>query len=268
MRAPLSLLVAAVAALAGCAKAASSSPGGQQDSGPPPIDSPTDPGTDGSTPPPHDGGPPPIDAFVFKDAPPPDAPLPVTLTQVSSNAIASSSLACGESESTNDYRTDENEWYRVFDLPSMGITDTLYVTSVNFAIQEANGSPPVQVRVGTYDETVGVTIDTGTTDWGGGGVTAINSATVTIPNISTTNSTMLSAPVQATIPAGSQLIVEIYAADDTSKTDTYFFLGASTGTETTPGFFRAPGCDADVASTPAELGQPVTPFIITVTGTH
>jgi hypothetical protein len=246
--------------LAGCAIAESSSGNGTTDSGlqivdsgGQPIDAPNRP---------IDA---PADAMI--DAPP--MMTSVTLTQTTNNTLATSSLACGVCEAGNpctDYRTDENAYYRVFDLATLGITQTLHITAVNFGVQEAAGTQNVQVRIGTYTGAPGTTLNTGTTDWGGGSITALDSATINVPT--TTTGTVMQAPILADVPGSSNLIVEVFAADHTAQTNTYFFLGATTSAEQTAGYVRAPACSINSAETPVTAGQPVTPFVITVTGTY
>lgn len=225
--------------------------------------------------PPHDVGPdsggvpPTIDA-PGRDAgsaqpPPPDAPpapVTVTLTQVSTNALAASSLAC-----SGNGTTSKQAYYRVFDLAAHGITTPLAVSSIAFGVQSEDGTQVVTVNVGTYGVAPGTTLNVGasTADFAGS-VTPLATATKTLTPAAT--GTIVSVPITATVPGGSRLIVEIRSPDDTALTNVALFLGASSGTETTPGFFWSPDCGAVPPGTPVELGQTAVPFLITATGIY
>lgn len=191
----------------------------------------------------------------------PTAPTTITITQVSTNVLAASTLACGAGTTTA-----KQAYYRVFNLPALGITTPLTISSVAFGVQSASGTETVTVNVGTYSTTPGTTLDVGggSADWGAGDVTAIATAPTSITGAAT--GTVVSVPIAAVIPGGSNLIVEVQSPNDTGSTS--FFLGASTGTETTPGFFWSPTCSATPPGTPTELGEGVVPFILTATGTY
>jgi hypothetical protein len=196
--------------------------------------------------------------------PAPDAtqpPTQITLTQTSTTALATSSLGC-----QNGNSTASEAYYRVFDLAALGITTPLTVSSVAFGVQQAAGAQTVDARVGTYSAAPGSTLDVGGTDWAGGDVAALGLAAVSIP--ATDTGEQVTAPLAATIPGGAYLIIEIFSPSHTSASDTYFFLGASSGTDSTPGFFWAPSCGASPPGTPAELGESATPFQIEVTGSY
>jgi hypothetical protein len=204
----------------------------------------------------------PLDAAEPDAAAAPDGHIPtaITLTQVSTNALAAASLGCGVGTDTS-----QQAYYRVFDLAAMGITGPLALSSVDFGVQSADGTQSITVRVGTYSATPGATLDVGGSDWGAGDVAPL-AATTTNVNASASG-TIVSAPITATVPADSRLIVEIASPDDSSKNNSSFFLGASSGSETAAGFYWSPGCDATPPGTPASLGQGVVPFVITATGT-
>jgi hypothetical protein len=203
--------------------------------------------------PPPDGAAPPIDT--------PAAPTTITLTQVSTNVLATSTLACGAGTTTA-----KQAYYRVFDLPAFGITTPLTISSVAFGVQSASGTETVTVNVGTYSPAPSTTLDVGggSADWGAGDVTAIATAPTSVTGAAT--GTVVSVPIAAVIPGGSNLIIEVQSPNDTGSTS--FFLGASVGTETSPGFFWSPTCSATPPGTPTELGEGVVPFLISATGTY
>lgn len=196
------------------------------------------------------------DAAHVIDAP--AGPTQITLTQVSTDTLASGSLACSSSSGTS-----KQSYYRVFDLAMMGVTSTLSLTSVGFGVQSSDGQT-ITVNVGTYSQPPGTTLDVGSSssdDWAAGDVTAIATTTVAVTTSET--GTIVSAPITASIPASALLIVEIR-----SPSGAEFYLGASAGSETTPGFYWSPSCDATPPGTPAELGEGVVPFVITATGNY
>lgn len=192
-------------------------------------------------------------------APEPDAgPQMVTLSQTAdTNVAAESSLACGGAGYTS-----ENSYYRVFTLSSMGITKPFNVSEVQFGVQEAGGAPTVQVKIGTYSGTPGNTLNTAM-------ITPLNSANVSVPTTADTDNRKLTAAVTGTVPAGGKLVVEIFSPDY-SNTTTFFYAGASAGTETAPGYVRAPatGCDITQPQSMKALDPAAGSLIISVTGTH
>lgn len=193
----------------------------------------------------------------------PDAHLPtdITLTQVSSNTLATSTLACGAGNATA-----KQAYYRVFDLAELGIVTPLTLVSVAFGVQSASGAQTITVNIGTYAGPPGATLNVGggADDWAAGNVTALATATQSVTDAD--SGMIVSVPIAATIPGSSQLIIEVRSPQDSGSVS--FFLGASNGTETTPGFFWSPTCDANPPGTPAELGEGVVPFVITATGTY
>jgi hypothetical protein len=205
----------------------------------------------------HDGSAPPADAAQ---------PVTITLSQTPTTTLAASSLACADSE--ND-TTDEQAYYRVFDIAAMGVIGPLALSSIAFGVQSEDGTQTITVNVGTYSAAPGTTLDVGSSDsddWAAGDVTAIASTTTQLTSGAT--GTIVSVPITAAIPASSRLIVEVRSPNDSSKTDVAFFMGASSGAETTPGFFWAPTCQTAPPTTPAGLGEGAVPFLITATGTY
>jgi hypothetical protein len=205
-----------------------------------------------------DGGVDAPDARVAVDAPMamPDAAVMMTLTQATSNQNASAnSVTCS---------AGEDSWYRVFALADHGIAGKFTVQSVTFGVQEAGGSPPVQVKIGTYAGNPGTTLNTAM-------ITPINSVTINAAN-QTNPGANVTVPITGEIPAGSKLIVEIYKPGVNTAT-TYFYIGASNGGEIKAGYFRAPACSYNLVpiatpTTPGSVGFPTAQLNIVVTGTR
>jgi hypothetical protein len=210
-----------------------------------------------------------------KDAPLPmiDAPagqVTVTLQETTNNTIvAGNSVACGAcnnlSSPCNSAYTAEDAYYRVFALSDFGITNTFHVSQVTFGVQESSGTQTVQVKIGTYAGTPGTTLNTGATDFAGS-VTPVNSATIDVP--ATTTGVSVPAPISGDIPAGSNVIVEVFSPTHMGQANVYFYLGASNAGETKSGYLRSPSCGAANPATSGSLGFPAANFLISITGTH
>ena len=197
-----------------------------------------------------------MDAGV--DAPSmPDAPQSggtQTLSQTTSTtADGMSSFACGDG-STYTARTS---YYRVFPLSTYGITGAFNVSEVDFPVQNASNGPKLKVTVGTYSGTIGNTLP--------GTITAIQTATVNPADGDTSESV----PITATIPAGSNLVVEIDQTNEgTSTNKIEFYVGANTDGEMPVGYITSPAADCNV-TTPTSVTQEAgteTDLIFTVTG--
>lgn len=242
---PVNRLLLLVLAVGACAKAGGQPSGDDQPiDAPAPFDVPADPDA-------------PIDAPV--DA----GPTMVTLTQTTTdNVINELSLAC---RSTGDGSTRENSWYRVFRLADAGITSDFHVSSVTFGVAAASGLVPVVVKIGTYSGTVNPSpaqLDTAL-------ITPIAaSAAYPVPNTNGTPA-LATVPVDATVPALGQMIVEIAAPDELGTTY-YFHLGANSDGQTSAGYLRAPICNATQPSIPGSFSADFANahFVIKVTGTY
>jgi hypothetical protein len=195
----------------------------------------------------------------------------MTLSQTSSDALeAGTSIACPAPSAG----TAANNYYRVFDLASFGITRTFTVTKVSFQVEHCHsfGASPgatVAVRVGTYDGTPGDTLATANM------AIVMSNASVSVPEViedsgppPTTPGGTVDAPLTATIPASSKLLVEVDAPNGDGMYELY--LGANTQAETGNGYILAPQC---MTTTPSNISmvtgtlKPVH-LLLTVTGTY
>ena len=175
------------------------------------------------------------------------------LEQTEDSTIAPSlSLACSDLNGTK-----ENSWYRIFPLKELGVTGPLTVHRVNFGVQTAIGDHQrAKVSIGTYAGSAGsVELDVSKIDM-------LGLTTIAIPE---TTGEMMQANFPAiTVAADTNLIVEV-------KTEgvgegRYFYLGATAGTETTPGYLRAPTCGTPNPTMTSALGYAQTHLIISVSG--
>lgn len=241
-----------VIVLAGCASAGQEQPGidanggGGSDSG-------TSGGDDGSMMMP-DGG-------TTPDAQ--DPPMTVTLTQTTSQTLKdANSIACADS---GDGTTRGASYYRVFDLPALGINKPFTVSKITFQVETCTrlsgaGCTTVAAHVGTYSGTVGG----GTLSLASRTVLATN-ATVTVPAGSATT---VEAPITATIPAGQKLIIDIEAPD---QANTYsFFVGSNDGGESGFGYILSSGCSVNQPTNISAVSSmyPAVHLLMTVTGTY
>lgn len=221
----------------------------------------------------EDDGAPAIDAAIpndgnLVDAPDLDAPaidagpVDVTLTQTTSGSVGTSnSIACGNSDGT----TAENSWYRIFRLADANITNGLRVTAVTFGVQESQGMPAVQVKIGTYSGNVQPPpsqLDVAL-------ISPITAVTFNVPNTASTAPTSVTVPIIANVPALSQMVVEVFSPNllGTSK---YFYLGGNNAGEARPAYLRAPSgtCATPQPKSTSVLGFPMSHLVISVSGTH
>ncbi len=208
-----------------------------------------------------------IDAMV--DAPP--GPQTRTLSQTTSNTLkALNSIACA---SNGDGSTRDNSYYRVFDLPALGINAPFTVSQVSFQIEHCDqltGSAgcTVAVRVGTYNGTPGATLTSAN-------ITILQSnATVPMPEVienagppPTTPGGTVNAPITATIPAGSKLVVQVDAPDGLNVYS--FFMGSNDGGESAPGYIKSASCLITEPTNISTVGTAAPRhLLLTVTGTY
>jgi hypothetical protein len=188
----------------------------------------------------------------------PSGPQTATLTQTSDNTVTvGDSLACPD---TAGNATQLDAWYRVFSLSAAGISGAFTVQQVDFAAQEAAGTQSVQVFVGTYTGTLGA----GTLDQTK--LTSLGNKVVSVPGTST-GEPLTASFTGITIPAGSNMYVEILSPDH-SNTSTYFYVGASGGSQTTPAYIMAPGCGVTTPELTTTASAASGSVILTVTGTY
>lgn len=206
-------------------------------------------------------------SFTVSDSPlvSVDAPKPIdapgsgsgsaTLSQTTSSVDGGNSIACQNGDQTE---TLQNSYYRVFTLSTYGITSAFQVSNVTLTVESASSAPTGTLIVGTYSGTPGGTTLTAAD------ITAVqtNNA-VTIPN--TTSPTTVNVPITATIPANSNLVVELQL-----PAAGYVFMGMNADGETEPGYLSSASCTTPGA-TPTSITSLVgseTDLIMTVTGTY
>jgi hypothetical protein len=176
---------------------------------------------------------------------------PVSLTQsTSQDLVFGTSMACFDWMSGN---TLANSYYRVYDLPTYGITDSLKVNGIEIGIEEATtsvGQQLLAVKLYTLDG-----------DFVLANLTLIASANYTITDQVLTKVTL---PITAIVPAGSKLVVEVYSPN-LSSDNNLFYLGANSEPETGSSYIRSVACQIDEPTPTDDLGLP-SHYIINVVG--
>ncbi|NVB80687.1 MAG: hypothetical protein HOV81_19990 [Kofleriaceae bacterium] len=208
----------------------------------------------------------PVDGKVEIDARMIDAgPTTQTLSQTTSPTIKpQGSIACAVN---TDNTTRANSYYRVFDLAAAGITTAFTVTKVSFQIEHCTPGATVAVRVGTYTGATG-----GTLDMAAMTILASNN-TVAVPQVveapgppPTTPGGTVDAPLSATIPAGSKLLVEVDAPDGNGVYS--FFMGANDGGESQPAYIKAADCSVTAPTNISTAAGKTVNLLLTVTGQY
>lgn len=184
-------------------------------------------------------------------------PYDVTRTQLAQTddmTIATQlSLACSDASGTK-----ENSWYRMFRLADYGVDKPLTVNRVNFAVQTAIGDQRVKVSIGTYAG------DAGSVELDPTKIDVLGLTTIPVPEGA---SQMLQANFPAIeVPHNANLIVEIKS--EGTGDGRYFYLGATRGAETIPGYLRAPTCKTPNPVMTSALGFSQTHLIIAVSGAY
>ena len=209
----------------------------------------------------------PIDAFISHIDAPPGQQTKTLDENTSDTIMAYTGVACPAA----DEGTAANNYYRVFDPATFGITTDFHVTQISFQVEDcesaADNGTPVTVRVGTYSTTPGNTLSAASM------TVLASAANVQVPEVdegqTTTPGGTVNAPINATIPAGSKLFAEVDVPD--GDFDHYFYMGANTNGEMGDGYLKSPsGCNP-APTTPTNISTVAgseTDILLTVTGTY
>lgn len=174
---------------------------------------------------------------------------PVTITHSNTMALeADTGVTCQSS-----FGDKKNSWYRVFDLPAMGITGAVDVSQVTFGVQESisgDGSQPVTVKLHRLQGEFVIA-----------NLTQIGLAKVTVPDETLT---LVDLPITATVPAGSTLVAEITVPNGEFRGD-YFFPGANNDGQTGPTYVKSE-CGGPQPADAADVGFPDFHLVLAVDG--
>jgi hypothetical protein len=211
------------------------------------------------------------DARVYLDAPVDislvDTPPLRTLSQTTSSTLEPATAGACPIQPSG---TAANNYYRVFDLASFGITRPFNVYRVEFQVEHchqfsANKGCDVIVRIGTY---AGAVADTLTL----ADMVILSSANAHIPEIietldpPMTPGGTVAASFNSMVPADTKLLVEVDAPNGSAEYALY--MGANNDGELAPAYVLSPQCQI---TTPTNIstvaGRPIH-LLLTVSGTY
>ena len=182
---------------------------------------------------------------------------PVFLTDsVSQDIITGNSISCSDPGSGFTY---ENHYTRTFDLPGLGIDGFVDLCEVQIAVEGAISIDGTQVVTVYLYSTAPGTFPVGV-------LTPIGTTVVDLPDQALT---YVSVPITATVPSGSELVVDV-ASEDGVVTGSAFSIGSNNEGQTAPSYLTAPDCGivtpTDLADVPP--GYPNMNIVINALGTE
>jgi len=138
----------------------------------------------------------------------------------------------------------QNSFYRVFDLNTLDIQGDFTVCAVEIGIYQAfspSGSQPITVNLYTAEP-----------GFPNVSLTQIGTTSIELPD---QNMTIVSIPVTGFVPAGSELVVEIFVPDGQADSNT-FFIGTNPDGQTGPSYIQAADCGAPTPLSISDFGIP------------
>lgn len=151
-----------------------------------------------------------------------------TLSQsVDPTTIDTGGVACWDS-ATGEYR--ENSFARTYNLSSFGITGAWEITAVEFGQGSADDGKLVHINIYTSD----------TEDLTTATLTLISSTDVVL--MSGNDMTLITAPISASVPANSIVVVEINAPDEGTTPNQRFFPGFNLVGQNSISWLKADSC--------------------------
>jgi len=151
---------------------------------------------------------------------------PVTITHSNTMALeAGTGVSC-----TSDVGNARNSWYRVFDLPAMGITGSLTVSKVTIGVQEADADgDDVQPLTIKLHQLQGEFVVANLSELGRSKID-VNDGSLQIIEV----------PLTASVPAGITLVAEMTVPNGQGFIDgDFLFPGANDDGQTGPTWFRS-----------------------------
>jgi hypothetical protein len=186
---------------------------------------------------------------------PPTGICPPTITQSTSQAIVTGSVACSDPA----VRTLENHYWRAFDMNAFTGGQAYNITSVEFGIEQASafeGTQPITVNLYTNN---GAAFPDG--DWQSN--LLATSGELTIPD---QEGTIFNVPITATVPSGTVELVMEVMAPDTQRNLTFFIIGSNPAPETAPSYLSAPDCGNPEPVATRCIGFPDMHYVFNVNG--
>lgn len=185
-----------------------------------------------------------------------------TISHSNSMELGTTNVACNAGTGATATSSD-NRYFRFFNLASFAITNDYTVQSVQFGVQTVNiptlpGGFPVTVKI--YSTT--------NTNFPTGYPVGYNELTQITTNMQTTDQeTLVSIPITATIPAGSNLLVEVGYALQEAGSGNRIFISANDLGQTAPTYISSTGCSLVNPTTMAAINFPDAHLVLSVTGT-
>jgi hypothetical protein len=175
---------------------------------------------------------------------------PIVLSQSSAqNIVPDNSVSCNADGTVHV----ENSYYRAYDLAAF--PTGFSICAVEVGIQSAagaGGSQPVTFNI--YANTGGA--------FPSGSSMLLMSRTVLVSDQA---GTVLSVPVSAGVPSGSQMVVEVLTPDGQAAGNS-FFIGSNAAGESAPSFLRAPSCGVVAPATTVASGFPGMHIVLNARG--
>ena len=183
-----------------------------------------------------------------------------TISHSTSMTLSNTNVACnGGTPSTSS----DNRYFRYFKLSDFSITADYTISSVQFGVQTLTiptlpDGFPVTVKIyATTSNNFPVAYPAGYTEL----------AQVTTNFLLADVETLVSVPIAATIPAGSNVLVEVGYVAQTASSGNRIFLSANDLGESAPTYISSTAC-ALVPPTPlASINFPNAHLVLSVTGT-
>ncbi|AXJ00796.1 Por secretion system C-terminal sorting domain-containing protein [Cyclonatronum proteinivorum] len=170
----------------------------------------------------------------------------VILTHSNSQDPTSSGIRCGA-----DTTTALNRFLRTYTLTDFDIEGGIEVTALQFGLLLATGSPLNSfARVYLLDG-----------DLSYDNMTLIGESA--FPIDSSSDASVITIPVSATVPAGSTIVAEIEVPESPVSD---MFPGSNEAGQTAPSYIQAPDCGIDTPTTIESLGFPEVAHIVNVIG--
>lgn len=181
-------------------------------------------------------------------------PTALTITQSTDplNIVSGNSVSCNAGEFHNN-----NYYYRAFTLSDFGVNVPFNVTAVEIGIELANSTSPQPVICNLYTGAPG--FPTGFP----GSFSLIGSDSV---GISSQSLSLYIFNVNGTVPAGEQLVVEIFTPDGQTANNS-FFIGSNSAGQSAPSYVAASDCGVSIPTDVASIGFPGMHIVMSVIGT-
>lgn len=172
------------------------------------------------------------------------------LTQSTSQAItALNSVSCNSGGLHSD-----NSYFRSFSLGAF--PSGFDVCALQFGVEEATGTG------GSQPVTVNIYANTGAA-FPGGTRTLVGTANATVTDQTLT---ILEVPVTAAVPAGAELVAEVFTPDGQTAGHS-FFIGSNASGETGPSYIVAADCGITAPTTTSAIGFANMQYVMNVLGT-